>query len=620
MKKKEIRTFDLSKPLDTNIVKTLDNDELNELAKSIKNEIILKCSEYGGHLGSNLGVVELMTSLFSYYDFPKDKLILDVGHQSYAQKILSGRTLDNLRQENGVDGFQKREESIYDVYEAGHSSTSISAAMGMALARDLNHEDYEVIALIGDASIANGLAFEALNNLNDFHHRLIIILNDNEMSITEPVGGFNNFLQKIRISKKYITSKSRYKKALSKNKFTRAIYRITSSIKRKFAHHLFYTNVFEDLGIFYLGVIEGSDIESIKRALKKTKGINEPILIHVCTAKGYGYSPAEEDKKGTWHSVKPFNIEDGRPKVKYDDTSISWTHLYSDLLEKIMEEDDKVVSINPAIRAGAELSKIMEKFPDRYFDVGIAEEHAVVFANGIANNGCHPYVTMYSTFLQRAYDEILHDVSRMDLGVTFLIDHAGLVGADGETHQGIFDVDFMIDMPNVTITMADTNINAYRLMQFSKNYNHPLAIRYPIGRVSKVDCNIEYKPLEFGEWEIIKESANKKIAVVSLGDKIQKIKELDLDITLFNALFLSNYKKVYLDLLNEYENVIIYDPYGVKNGFAGHLINKMIDNGFKNNIEVISLETKFVKKGSIDQQERRENVSIDSLVSLIKSF
>jgi 1-deoxy-D-xylulose-5-phosphate synthase len=618
MKKRKVREFDLSKPLDPNLIKTLNDDELGDLVEAIRKEIINKCSIYGGHLGSNLGVVELMTALFSYYNFPKDKLILDVGHQSYAQKILSGRTLDHLREENGVDGFQKKEESEYDCYEAGHSSTSISAAMGMALARDLKGEDYEVIALIGDSSIANGLAFEALNNLNDFHHRLIVILNDNEMSITEPIGGFNHLLQKVRVSKKYLTSKSKFKNSLSRNRFTRTIYRVLSSIKRKFAHHLFYTNVFEDMGIFYLGVIEGTDIYSIKKALKKTKGINEPILIHICTAKGKGYSLAEEDRNGKWHSVKPFNVETGLPKVPCDKTKTTWTHLYSDLLEKAMEEDNKVVSINPATRAGADLSRIMEKFPNRYVDVGIAEEHAIVFANGIANNGCHPYVTMYSTFLQRAYDELLHDVSRMNLPVTLLIDHCGLVGGDGETHQGIFDVSFMIDMPNFTIAMADSFKNAIRLFSFSKTYTSPLAIRYPLGGISKEDFNQKLPPLKFGEWEIIKESTNKDLAVISYGPKIHDIVKFDGDFTLYNAIFLSNYDKKYLDELNEYKKIIIYDPYGVYQGFAGHLAFDIRVSGYRNDIEVIALKNEFIKKGTIAQQEVREHVDLDTLKKAIE--
>lgn len=613
MKKKEKRIFDLSKPLNPDIVNELSDDELQDLANCIKKEIVEKCSKYGGHLSSNLGVAELMCALFSFYDFPKDKLILDVGHQSYAQKILSGRTLDHLREENGVDGFQKREESIYDVYEAGHSSTSISAAMGMALARDLNHEDYEVIAVIGDASIANGLSLEALNNLSEFHHRLIIILNDNEMSITEPVGGFNKFLQKIRISKKYITSKSKYKKALSKNKFTRAIYRLTSSFKRKVAHHLFYTNLFEDLGILYAGVIEGTDISMIKNTLKKLKGINEPILVHVCTAKGNGYFLAEEDKNGKWHSVKPFDIESGQSKEKVDDRYISWTDLFAMSLDKLMEEDNSIVSINAATRCGGHLSHIMKKYPDRYFDVGISEEHAVVFANGIAANNGHPYVTMYSTFLQRAYDEILHDVARMDLGVTFLIDHAGLVGQDGETHQGIFDVDFMINMPNVTIAMPDRKETAIRLMKFSKDFAHPLAIRYTLSSVVNETINENIEAISYGEWEIIKKAKTNDLAIVSMGEKVHIIKMIEKDFTLYNAIFLSTFKDEYINDLLNYKKIIIYDPYGIKDGFSCKLSNILREKGYQNEIKIVALESKFVKKGTIAQQEKREFVDIDSL-------
>lgn len=616
---KEKKEIILDENFDPSSIKEMSNEELKDLSSKVRKKIIEACSRNGGHLSSNLGVVELTIALFKYYDFPKDKLIFDVGHQCYTQKILSGRSLDSLRKENGVDGFQKRNESIYDPYEAGHSSTSISAAMGFALSRDINKEDYKVIAVIGDASIANGLALEAINNLDSFHHKMLIILNDNEMSITEPVGSFNRTLQKIRTSNKYITSKNKYKKFMTKNNFLKKIYSSTAKIKGKVARHLLSTNVFEDFGLYYYGIVDGHDINAIYKAIKKIDKIDEPVLLHVSTKKGFGYQYSETDDKGTWHGVGPFNIETGESICKCDESKISFAKAYADELLSLMDEDNKVITITPATGLGSNLLSIKEKYPTRYFDVGIAEEHAVTFASGLATSNTKPYVIAYSTFLQRSYDEIHHDVARMDVGVRLIFDHAGLVGDDGETHQGIYDVSFLNSMPNMTIVMGKDYEEVKRIMRFSLSFNHPLAIRFPKGSCLKEDIK-ETKELVFGEWDYLKTTKKKNIALISYGPHIKELEEKLDDVTLINAIFIRPInEKVLKEILN-YKNIIIYDPYSIKNGFVDVVKLRLLELGYEGNIVTIGLDNVFIKKGTVLEQERRYNVDVNSVINKVKEL
>lgn len=616
---KKTKEIVLDENFDPSSIKQMSNDELKILAKKVREKIIEGCSINGGHLSSNLGVVELTIALFKYYDFPKDKLIFDVGHQCYTQKILSGRSLKDLRKENGTDGFQKREESAYDSYEAGHSSTSISAAMGFALSRDLNKEDYNVISVIGDASIANGLALEAINNLDNFHHKMLIILNDNEMSITEPVGSFNRTLQKIRTSNKYITSKNKYKKFMTKNNFLKKIYNLTARLKGKVARHLLSTNVFEDFGLYYYGIVDGHDINALYKALKKIDKINEPVLLHVSTKKGFGYKYSEVDSKGTWHGVGPFDIETGIATSTSPKNCISYAKAYSNELLELMDKDDKVVSITPATGLGSSLLSIKEKYPDRYFDVGIAEEHAVTFASGLACSGSKPYVVAYSTFLQRSYDEIHHDVARMDLGVRLVFDHAGLVGDDGETHQGIYDVAFLNSIPNMSVVMGKDYLDVQRIMKFSLNYNHPLAIRFP-----KANCIFDKKEevpsLEFGQWDKLKESSSKDILIISYGPHLSELEKALDNVTLINAIFISPINVEVLKQYLDYKNIIIYDAYATKEGFIEPVKLKLYELGYQGNIVTIGLPNAFVKKGSVIQQERRYQVDVKSVINKVKEL
>lgn len=610
------KRMDLKKEFNPSLIKSMSYSELNDLSNDLREEIIDACSKNGGHLSSNLGTVELTVALFNALDLPKDKVIFDVGHQSYAYKILSGRKLDNLRKENGVDGFQKREESIFDTFESGHSSTSIGAGMGLAYSRDLNKEDYRVVCVIGDSSLSNGVSFEALNNLHDFNHQLLIILNDNGMSITTPVGGMNQWLRRIRISKRYVKSKNKYKEMMKKNKFLNCIYRFTSKVKDLIVNTLFKANLFEELGMYYYGVVDGHNIKKMTKAINKIKDIKGPVVLHVKTKKGKGYPLAESDCLGSYHSVPPFDKETGKPLVKDDKAKVGFAEIYASLLDKEMEENPKVISINPATGYGSKLNDLMEKYPSRALDVGISEEHALVFASGISLNDYHPYVSIYSTFLQRGYDQLSHDICRMDLPVTIMVDHCGLVGSDGETHQGIYDYSYLSSIPNMTIAMAKDKEEANRLFNFSLTFNHPLAIRYPVNKVDNLTID-NVKPLSYGEWEYLKESVNKNTCLITFGPHLNEIMKKDLDITIINAIF--NYP-LNLDVLSnvlDYKKIVVYDPYGTSNGFTMHVYNELIKKGYKGEIKLISLPHSFIKRGSVSEQEKRCNVDLDSLYKVL---
>ena len=616
---KEIKEFKLDEKFDPSIIKDLSLNELNQLSKQLREEIIDKCSVNGGHLSSNLGTVELTVSLFKTLNLPTDKVIFDVGHQSYAYKILSGRPLDSLRKEGGIDGFQKREESEFDFYEAGHSSTSIGAGMGVSLTRDLNNDSYRVICVIGDASIANGVSFEALNNLSSFNHQLLIILNDNEMSITNPVGGFNNILQRIRVSKKYVSSKNEYKKYMKKNKFLKGIYIITSKIKDWIVNLVYRSNLFEDLGLYYYGVVDGHNIKKLTRALNRVKDIEGPVVLHVKTTKGKGYKLAEDDTSGKYHSVVPFNKVTGESLVKADENKETFAKVYAKLLDKEMEINQKIISINPATSYGSSLDELMKKYPSRALDVGISEEHALVFASGIANNSYHPYVTVYSTFLQRAYDEISHDVARMDLPVTLMVDHSGLVGSDGETHQGIYDYSYLASIPNMSVAMAKDAKEANKLFNFSLQFNHPLAIRYPVGKTNVLN-EITDEVLTYGQWDILQESSNKEVALITYGPVVNEIGAKNLNLTLINAIFNYPLNESILKNVLDYKNIVVYDPYGTDKGFVTLVNDKLMDFNYKGKVIKVALPHSFIKKGTIEEQEKRYGIDLESLYKKIEEL
>ena len=613
--KKNITKYDFDKPISPILIKTIKDSNLDSFCGDIRENLIKNCAKNGGHLSANLGVVELTVALHRYFDFPKDKVIFDVGHQCYTHKILSGRNLENLRKSDGVAGFQKICESPFDPYEAGHSSTSISAAMGLALARDLNKENHHVIAVIGDSSFANGVSFEALNHLATFNHKVIIIINDNERAIAATKGLTTNYFEKMRLSKRYLRIKKVFKKVFG-FRFTKPIYSLLAGVKNFFKYRLIKNSSFNKLGIYFISNIDGHDIKDMTKAFEYAANAPTSVVIHVTTTKGKGYELAENDKVGHWHGVEPFNVDNGLPLKEKEETYISWSDIYSSFLKQEMSTNNDLVLINPGTTVGSKMDDIFSLYPNRCFDVGIAEEHAAVLASGIAVGGFKPYYSVYSTFLQRAYDEISHDVARMNLDVTLLVDRCGLPGGDGETHQGIFDVAYLNSIPNFAIAMAKDYEEASELFNFSLNYENPFAIRYPRGGITlgKTSTN----SLKLGKWKV--ENDGNDIALISYGPVVKELINRYENTKVINAIFQRPLDEEVISSILCYKDIVIYDIYGTKEGFASYLLTYLIGKGYKGNIHVYALENTFYKHGSISEQLENAKLDLISLDKYIKDI
>lgn len=614
--KKEIKNIQISDIKNPNDIKKYSYKELDGLAKNIRDEIINKVSINGGHLSSNLGVVEATIALLRVFNFDYDKLLFDVGHQSYTYKLLTGRSLDNLRHKDGVSGFQKRSESKYDCFEAGHSSTSISAAYGMAIGRDLKKENYEIISFIGDASIANGLAFEGLNNLSFNQHKMIIVLNDNDMSISKPIGGLSNLFRKISNSASYMNAKRRYKKFLSTTTFGKKIYAFSSLIKNRIAKILIPSTIFDNLSLKYIGPCDGHNIKKLEKVFLKAKKFKQPVVVHIKTNKGRGYKYSEIDNNGSWHGVEPFDIKTGKSlNISNKET---FSKIYGDALYDLMKNNHELVLINPATMKGSCLEKIYKGFPDRTFDVGISEEHAIVMAQGLALSGFHPIVSMYSTFLQRAYDEINHDITRMNINMTLLVDRAGMPGFDGDTHQGSFDESFLYDLPNSVISMATSKQSCYELLNESLNNHGLFVIRYAKDYVNQFE---KYPTSKFMGWNKLINKQNKKclISFSNAGYQVYKlILENNIKCDYYEALYQKPICIDYVNQLLNYEEIFIYDAYANKSGFCLHLENLLLENNFKGKIKIFAIEDKYYSHMSINEQLKLACISPEDILNNLK--
>ncbi len=604
MTKNKINIIDIKNP---KFLKKMSIKELEELSNDIRKFIINKVSVTGGHLSSNLGVVDLTIALHKVFDSPKDKFIFDVSHQCYTHKILTGRAnkFDSLRKTNGLSGFQKRGESEYDSYEAGHSSTSLSAALGMALARDKNKEDYNVIAIIGDGSMGNGLSYEAINHIGSIDTKLIIILNDNEMSISKNVGAFHNHLDKIRASYKYNNSKSNTKKILNKiplvgKKIEQGISNFKSSIKKLYLKEGF---LFEELGLKYFGPINGHDYNELLMYLEMAKKETKPVIIHVITQKGKGYEYAENDIIGSWHGTGPFEIESGI-RINKNDNLVTWSEVISNHLIELTKKNKKINVITPAMAGGSKLLKYKELYPNNFIDAGIAEEHALVLANGMSIEGLIPFVSIYSTFLQRGYDEVIHDICRMNTHVVLGIDRCGIVGEDGETHQGIYDLTFLLPIPNIVISTPKDSIEAGNLLYTAINNNKPFCIRYSKDKL-KYEKK-DYKMIKIGSWE--KVTDGKDAVIISYGYLLNKaliVKELlkdKIDLSIINARFQKPIDEdMFKDILTSYKNIYIYEEQTIINSLGSYLVNYANMNNYKGNIKIFGIKDKFVLQGSKEE-------------------
>ena len=603
----------------TNDIKKIDPKDYPLLAEEIRRFLIEKISVTGGHLGSNLGAVELTMALHLALNLPEDKIVWDVGHQSYTHKLLTGRRdgFDSLRKYGGMSGFPKRKESDCDAFDTGHSSTSISAGLGYVAARELRGEEHSVVSVIGDGSLTGGMAYEALNNASRLKSNFIIVLNDNNMSISENVGGMSRYLNGIRTAQAYTDIKKGVEDTLKKiprkgDRIISQIRRTKSGIKQLLVPGMF----FEDMDITYLGPVDGHDIRKLVKVFNEAKRVDHAVLVHVITKKGKGYPPAEENP-AKFHGTGPFQIETGEPAEV--STTDSYTQVFSKVLTDIAKKDDKVVAITAAMADGTGLSTFAKHFPNRFFDVGIAEEHAMTFAAGLAAGGMKPVFAVYSSFLQRAYDQTLHDVCLQNLPVVIAVDRAGLVGSDGETHQGVFDLSFLSTIPNMTVISPKNRWEMADMIRFAVDFQYPIAVRYPRG--GAYEGMREFRaPVEYGKSEILYEEED--IAVIFVGhmaelaDRVRrKLKDTGYSCSLVNARFVKPFDKEMLEHLSKDHCLFVTIEENVLTGGFGEQVMDYVSSA-KLDVHVrnIGISDDYVEHGNVEILRKEVGLDCDTIV------
>ena len=607
----------LEKIKEANDVKQLSLSECEQLAQEIRDFLIRSLSETGGHLASNLGVVELTIALHRFLHFPEDKLVWDVGHQAYTHKILTGRKeqFATLRKTGGLSGFPKRKESDCDAFDTGHSSTSISAGLGLVQARDLKGENYQVVSVIGDGALTGGMAYEALNNAAELKKNFIIILNDNEMSITRNVGGMSSYLDHIRMAAPYTELKMGVTNALKKipkvgDGMVDALHKTKSSIKQLVIPGM----LFENMGLTYLGPVDGHDMRQLGKVLQEAKRKQGPVLIHVLTEKGRGYEPAMRHP-ARFHGAAPYEIETGLPK---SNGNPSYTDIFSTVMRKFGDREPDVVAVSAAMVAGTGLKRFGNMFPERLFDVGIAEEHAVTFAAGLALGGLRPVVAIYSSFLQRAVDQILHDVCMQNLPVVFAVDRAGLVGSDGETHHGCFDLSYLSMMPNMTVMAPKNKWELSDMLKFAIRQKSPVAIRYPRGE-AYIGLEDYRAPIEMGKAEILEKG--KEIAILAVGNMVrtavqvtENLRNCGYEPTLVNMRFVKPLDMDLLEILREDHSLIVTMEENVKSGGFGEQVMTYYGSRLHSPaVRIVAIEDQFVPHGSVEDlmhQQQMDSASV----------
>ena len=604
-------------------IKKLTGKELDILRQEIRDFLIGKISRTGGHLASNLGVVELTMAIYLVFDLPKDKIIWDVGHQSYTHKILSGRKgeFDDLRQYGGMSGFPKRKESPCDAFDTGHSSTSISAGLGLAQARDVSGEDHFVVSVIGDGALTGGMAYEALNNAARIKKNFIIILNDNNMSISENVGGMSRYLNGIRTGDGYLDLKKYVTNVLSRipvigDELIDKISRTKNGSKQLLIPGM----LFENMGITYLGPVDGHDVKALSRALKEAKKLDHAVLVHVITKKGKGYEPAEKNP-ARFHGVEPFDVVTGESKKekKYP----SYTDVFSRTICQLAEKDPKITAVTAAMPDGTGLKRFSRLYPDRFFDVGIAEEHAVTSAAGMAAGGLKPVVAVYSSFLQRGFDQILHDVCIQNLPVVFAVDRAGLVGSDGETHQGIFDLSFLSAIPNMSIFAPKNMWELKAGLEFAVSFGGPFAIRYPRGEAYR-GLKEFHAPVEYGRGEMLYEE--KDIALLAVGSMVstgehvrEKLKVEGWNCTLANGRFVKPFDEELVDRLAKNHWLVVTMEENVLQGGYGLMVTRYIHEHYPHvKVMNIAIPDGYVEHGNVSLLRKGLGIDSDSVIWRMK--
>lgn len=603
-------------------LKKLGYDELSILAEELRDYLIRVVSENGGHLASNLGVVELTLALHRVFDTPKDKIVWDVGHQSYIHKILTGRrdSFTTIRKRGGLSGFPKRDESVHDMFETGHSSTSISAALGMAKARDLAGDDYSVAAVIGDGALTGGMAFEALNHAGDFPTKLIVILNDNEMSISENTGALSNYLSRLRTEPAYFKLKGELETILNKIPVVgKSMFKAAEGL-RDWLKYLVVPGVFfEELGFKYLGPIDGHDIKKLENVIKRAKEYNGyPVLIHVITVKGKGYSIAE-DKPDKFHGVSPFFIETGELKVK--SSKKTYSEVFGDTLTELAANNERIVAVSAAMAEGTGLAGFASKYNNRFFDVGIAEQHAVTFSAGLAAGGYRPVFAVYSTFLQRAYDQVLHDVCMQKLPVVFAIDRAGIVGSDGETHQGVFDISYLRHIPNITVMSPKDGKELSEMLKLALVMDGPSAIRYPRGNVR--EFQYPDTALELGKSEMLLYGADG--VIISEGNMVyralevcKKLSEAGKSFSLINARFIKPLdEKLLLELSKKHKVIYTLEDNVISGGFGSSILEFYSRENIDVDVRIIGFDDCFIPHGEKEELYSLKNMDTDSIFGRI---
>ncbi|WP_304968857.1 1-deoxy-D-xylulose-5-phosphate synthase [uncultured Dubosiella sp.] len=597
-------------------IKSMSTKQLQELADDIRMFLIGSISRTGGHLSSNLGVVELTIALHYVFHSPNDKFLFDVGHQSYTHKILTGRAgaFSTLRKHNGLSGFQKRSESVHDAWEAGHSSTSLSAALGMAIARDLQHENFEIIPIIGDGALSGGMALEALNDIGVSHKKMIIIFNDNNMSISKNHGAIEKRLTNLRSSSLYRHMKQDVKTNLNQTKTGVNLLHSLTHLRDSLKDSLVDAPLFKEFNLDYLGPVDGHNIPALIKVLETAKEHEGPIVVHVITQKGKGYKLAEQDRTGKWHGVGPFDPATGRLLVKLPPQEISWSQVISNTLIDLAAKNPKIVAITPAMAQGSKLLEFASRYKDRFFDCGIAEQHAVTMAAGMAVGGLHPFVSIYSSFLQRAYDQINHDVARMNVPVVFGIDRAGLVGDDGETHQGIYDIAFLRSIPNLVLSQPKDAKEAQNLLYSAFAYNGPFCIRYPRGNIHYAP-NERYEAIEIGTWTCHIVGIPEQIVITYGPDVdrlIQKARENAMGVMVINARFFKPIDTKMLDtIFKENLPVTVFETDCEIGSLSSAILEAM--NKKDHQIDIIGIQDHFVPQGSIRVLRQEEGIDIDTV-------
>lgn len=624
--------FDITDP---DFLKQFSVEEMNVLASDMRTFLIETLSQTGGHVAPNLGVVELTLALHKVFDSPTDKLIWDVGHQCYVHKILTGRAkqFDTLRQYQGLSGFPRLEESVHDVWETGHSSTSLSAAMGMAVARDMKGEANHIIPIIGDGALTGGMALEALNHIGDEQRPMIIVLNDNEMSISKPVGAINRQLEAIRINKSYSQVKQSFRTALESipvvgDSLATTAEKVKATAKRALVASE-ESNLFDALGIVYLGPIDGHNLTDLIATFELAKRANRPVVVHVMTQKGRGYAPAQNDVRGSWHGIGSFDLETGEKHHKKPNQSDRvWSSVVSQTLERLAMHDKSLVAITPAMIKGSKLEFFQQKFPEQTFDVGIAEQHAATFAGGLAISGLKPIYFVYSTFLQRAYDQVIHDLARQKLDVLIAIDRCGFAPGDGDTHHGIYDVSFLRAIPHLSIMMPKDQIEAQNLF-YSSLYDYAgkgtLAYRYPRGYTAFTPVTT-FEPIPFGTWSIEREGVD--ATIITFGPNVAKalaiaatLAEIGIELQVVNARFIKPMDTLMLHQIFQSSQPIVTLEEGSKiGGFGSGVCEFKAEHDYANRVRMIAIDDEYHAQGSQSDLLNEAGLGNETIIQTIKEL